>query len=152
MRHKSNPSLLSFRTHPQREYIKHFSGISPNFEPPGSCASPHGATIMREHGVKLAGHRSSLLSLLDILEATHIYCMAPGHEEAVLNLYSDAKLKGFRPSSPLTKMNSTPALISTYNPEIPDPWHGTLEYYRACAGMLEKAVVEALQEDLAPAE
>lgn len=106
---------------------------------------------MREnHGVDMTAHRSAMLSQADVLEATHIYCMAQRHHDAVLSLEQQIVSKGAPSpgSSPASEVASSHAIagdgmeksssprdavvISVFNPEIPDPWHGTMECYREC--------------------
>lgn len=137
------------------------AGLSTQFEPPGSPASAHGVSIMREHGVDMVDHRSTLLSPTDVLEATHIYCVTSHHRDAVVDLQieSNCLLQRDQQQKGIGKSTSSPAsgdvvdttrqqaLVSTFEPEIPDPWHGTTERFRACAVMLEDAVSKALLEE-----
>lgn len=119
------------------------AGVSTNYEPLGSPASAHGIAVMRQHGVDISGHRSSLLSQTDLLEATHIYCTAPYHYNAVLAIQLALKRKG---------ICQIQVAVSTLKPEVPDPWHGTMAYFQACSEMLESGVVEALERDLPSSE
>lgn len=148
---------------PQNATLLACAGTSTQYEPPGSSASAHGISIMREHGVDMVDHRSTLLSLTDVLEATHIYCVTPRHRDAVLNLQIESKCRlqqhddqqqegrGESTSSPangdVVDTTRQQATVSTFEPEIPDPWHGTMERFRACAVMLEEAVTKALLEE-----
>lgn len=124
------------------------AGTSGQYEPPGSPASAHGITIMREHGLDITGHRSAVLSTKDVLEATHIYCVAPSHRDAVLALQLAGEKEGSRASSLTAGEKKMPAKVSTFDPEIPDPWHSSMEYFRACSEMVEKAVAKALEGDM----
>lgn len=139
------------------------AGISTQYEPPGSPASAHGISIMREHGVDMVDHRSTLLSPTDVLEATHIYCVTPRHRDAVLNLqiesrrrlqhHDDQQQEGIEESTSssangdVVDTTRQQAMVSTFEPEIPDPWHGTTERFRTCAVMLEEAVTKALLDE-----
>lgn len=148
------------------------AGCSTDFEPVGSPASLHGVTIMREqYGVDISAHRSAMLSEADVLEATHIYCMSRRHHDSVLSLLrqdasSDHYFHSSRPldqppastgspSYPTPDADTTadrddaplPVAVSVFEPEIPDPWHGTLEYYRECTGMISEAVTRALERE-----
>lgn len=98
---------------------------------------------MRQHGVDISGHRSAVLSPTDLLEATHIYCMAPYHYNAVLAVQLALKRQG---------ICNLQFSASTLKPEVPDPWHGTLAYFQACSEMLESGVVEAMERDLPSSE
>lgn len=120
---------------------------------------------MREnHGVDMTAHRSIMLSKADVLEATHIYCMAQRHHDAVQSLEQQVMSNG-EPSMRLSaasiasshsvagdgkKRQSSspraPVLISVFEPEIPDPWHGTIGCYRECTDMITEAVKKALEE------
>lgn len=132
---------------------------------------------MREdHGVDLTKHRSAMLSETDVLEATHIYCMAQRHQDAVLTLKkrmaaSRSSQHGLGSSlSSLSTLSSCSNLtegaddggdgkktlpppraslvVSVFNPEVPDPWHGTIEFYRECTEMISTAVTKVLDEDI----
>lgn len=122
---------------------------------------------MREHGVDMADHRSTLLSPTDVIEATHIYCVTPRHRDAVWNLQleSDCLLQKHieqqRQQEGIGESTSSPAngdgivdisrkqqaMVYTFEPEIPDPWHGTMDRFRECEKMLEDAVNKALLEE-----
>lgn len=130
------------------------AGISTQYEPPGSPASAHGITLMREHGVDMASHHSAVLSQTDLLGATHVYCMTPRHCEAVRSLQSKQQELLTQPSlkGTGTIKNKPQALVSTFTPEIPDPWHGTMECFRECSEMLERAVTKALEENTSTPE
>ncbi|CAM9605247.1 unnamed protein product, partial [Ectocarpus fasciculatus] len=148
-------------------------GCSTDFEPVGSPASPHGVTIMREqYGVDITAHRSVMLSEADVLEATHIYCMSRRHHDSVLSLLRrdashDHDFHSSRPSDPPPESPGSPSYpapdadntadrddvpfpvaVSVFEPEVPDPWHGTMEYYRECAGMISEAVTRALEREV----
>lgn len=143
------------------------SGISTDFEPLGSPASAHGIKIMRdEHGVDMTSHRSAILSHADVFQSTHIYCMAQRHHDAVLSLErwiaadAEPSLKASHPTAngadnkrghgdgkDRSSSRASP-LVSIFEPEIPDPWHGTTECYRKCTEMIAEAVTTALEEDM----
>ncbi|CAM9607761.1 unnamed protein product [Ectocarpus sp. 13 AM-2016] len=149
-------------------------GCSTDFEPVGSPASPHGVTIMREqYGVDISAHRSAMLSEADVLEATHIYCMSRRHHDSVLSLLRrDVPIDHLHSSPPLDRPPSSraspgppsdsasdagttgergempfPVAVSVFEPEVPDPWHGTMEYYRECTGIISEAVTRALERE-----
>lgn len=150
-------------------------GCSTDFEPVGSPASPHGVTIMREqYGVDISAHRSAMVSEADVLEATHIYCMSRRHHDSVLSLLRrDASNDhDLHSSPPLNRPPSSrispgppsywapdagttaergempfPVAVSVFEPEVPDPWHGTMEYYRECTGIISEAVTRALERE-----
>lgn len=121
--------------------------------------------MQEKYGVNMTTHRSAMLSQADVLEATHIYCMAQRHHDAVLSLERQIMSNG-EPSLALpaasggsshsvagdgNKPSSSPrapVMISVFNPEIPDPWHGTIECYRECTEMITKAVKKTLEEDV----
>lgn len=132
------------------------AGISTDFEPVGSPASPHGVAIMREkHDVDMTAHCSAMLSQADVLEATHIYCMAPRHHDAVRTMLPSASVASSLSAAEGGKSGksqcSSPhdrVVASVFNPEIPDPWHGTIECYRECAERISEAVKKALEQDM----
>lgn len=131
---------------------------------------------MREnHGVDMTTHRSAMLSETDVLEATHIYCMAQRHQDAVLTLKkriaaSNSSQQSLGPSSSSSSTPSSwpnaaekadggnrkktpppsraPVVVSVFQPEVPDPWHGTIELYRECAEIISTAVKRVLDEDI----
>lgn len=102
---------------------------------------------MNKHGMDIIDHRSAVLSVTDVLEATHIYCMAPRHHQAVIDLQRMA----FKEEAPPAAQTTPATIVKIFDPEIPDPWHGTMETFRSCSEMLEKAVTKALKEDVAAA-
>ncbi|CAN0090028.1 unnamed protein product [Ectocarpus sp. 8 AP-2014] len=150
-------------------------GCSTDFEPVGSPASPYGVTIMREqYGVDISAHRSAMLSEADVLEATHIYCMSRRHHDSVLSLlrrdaYNDHDLHSSPPLGPPPSSRASPGppspsaldagttgergempfpvVVSVFEPEVPDPWHGTMEHYRECTGIISEAVTRAMERE-----
>lgn len=136
---------------------------------------------MREdHGVDMTTHRSAMLSEKDMLEATHIYCMAQRHQNAVIALKkrmeasSDAQQWLESPLTSASTLSScsdageeeeeeadaagnekktppsprAPLVVSVFQPEVPDPWHGTIEFYRECQEVIASAVKKALDEEI----
>lgn len=118
---------------------------------------------MREkHGVDMTAHRSAMLSHADVLEATHIYCMAQRHHDAVLSL--ERQVMAYGEPSPLASTASSHSAAedwknpsssprdlvvpSVFNPEIPDPWRGTIERYQECTERISEVVKKALEEDI----
>ena len=64
-------------------------------------------------------------------EADAIYCMTGGHLARLLALYPDARDK---------------AALLLEGQDIPDPWGGDLETYRAAAKVIAGAVEQRLKE------
>lgn len=105
--------------------------------------------MQQEYGVDLTGHRSALISLNELMEATHIYCMAPRHLKAILAFQREnfeQQRQREQQQQQRQKVAVEPAMVSVFEPEIPDPWHGTIQCYRECSEMLDTAVSKAMDE------
>ena len=87
---------------------------------PGDPASENAVRAIAEIGGDLCGHRSLALTTDSLFEADAVFCMNRT-QKAVLSRYIDPK-KVFVPT-----------------PEIPDPFGGDLDCYRACRDALDAA-------------
>lgn len=85
---------------------------------PGQPAAPHARTLFPE----LCDHRSQPLRAEGVEWADRIFCMTQSHWRQLLDEYPQAAPKAF--------------LVSP-DGDIPDPYGGSLEDYRACVRELE---------------
>ncbi len=97
----------------------------------GDPASEYAVQAAAEYGADLKKHRSRPLNPYIVEEADAIYCMTGGHLARLLALYPDARDK---------------ASLLLEGQDIPDPWGGDLETYRAAAKVIAGAVEQRLKE------
>eukprot|EP00735_Rhodelphis_limneticus_P007854 TRINITY_DN20537_c0_g1::TRINITY_DN20537_c0_g1_i1::g.12326::m.12326 TRINITY_DN20537_c0_g1::TRINITY_DN20537_c0_g1_i1::g.12326 ORF type:complete len:160 (+),score=13.32,sp/S0F332/PAP_GEOSE/27.56/4e-14,LMWPc/PF01451.16/2.8e-21 TRINITY_DN20537_c0_g1_i1:47-526(+) len=97
------------------------------YEPANSPASENSVIAMKNRGIDISGHRSTLLTPHDLKQANHIICVTPHHAMGVISMDPEAQHK--------THSFSTP---------IPDPWHMSLDAYESCADALMRLVPEIL--------
>ena len=79
----------------------------------GEPASDHAIETMEEHGIDIAGHRSTPLNRYALAEAELVVCMTEAHSRVLL------------------QVGVEPERLIVF--DIPDPYKGTLEDYRRCA-------------------
>lgn len=99
----------------------------------GTQASEHARTVMREAGIELETHRSTLLNEDMVRQASLILVMGRQHYRQLLQLYPAASGKTF-----LLKEFAG----MTENPEVADPYGGTLEEYRQTFKELQAAIAK----------
>lgn len=106
----------------------------------GSVASTHARSVLQENNIP-EEHRSSMLTDAEINWATYIFTMTEGHKLSVVGQYPNAADKTFT----LKEF----AGISN-NPDIVDPYGGSLEQYRdtfqELHNMIEK-VIERIKKE-----
>lgn len=92
---------------------------------PGMEASPQALKVMAELGLDLRAHRASLLTRRDVEEADLVLTMTGRHKEMVKELAPEMDGKVF-----------TLAEYAGTGTDIPDPFGGSEDVYRQCAGEL----------------
>ncbi len=94
----------------------------------GEPVSDNAAAACEEIGLDISRHRARTLSALEAETADVFFAMTPSHGYVLR-----------RAGIPQEK-------IYVANPEIPDPFGGNLETYRACRDALEEAIRAFLEE------
>lgn len=79
----------------------------------GEPASDYAVEVMKEHGIDIAGHRSTPLNRYALSEAELVVCMTEAHSRVLL------------------QVGVEPERLVVF--DIPDPYKGTLADYRRCA-------------------
>jgi len=101
---------------------------------PGDSASTGAVTVMREKGLDLSGHRSTLLTRRDVEQADLVLTMTAGHREALCRLTPQCAGK-----------IHTLAHYAGASGDVPDPFGQDDHAYRRVAAVLEELVVSALR-------
>jgi protein-tyrosine-phosphatase len=101
----------------------------------GSPVSPHAVLVAKEHGVDLAGRKSTPLTPELVEHADLILVMEPRHREQILSIVPSARER----THVVTDLAPRAGLG-----EIPDPFGGPLEDYRKHLGELSAVLAEAL--------
>jgi len=101
---------------------------------PGDNASEGAVTVMREQGIDLSDHRSSLLTKQDVADADLVLTMTAGHREALCRLLPSAAGK-----------IHTLARYAGAVGDVPDPFGRNNHIYRRVAAVLEELIPSALQ-------
>jgi protein-tyrosine-phosphatase len=105
-------------------------GLTDKYEPPNSPASPHAVDVLaKDFSLDLSPHRSSLLSSDDVNEAYLIIGVTQSHKSQVIYNFPNSLGK-----------------VHSFNANVPDPWHATLEVYSACAHLMRRLVYEILTQ------
>ncbi len=97
----------------------------------GDPASENAIRAAEEYGADLRMHRARPVNPWLVAEADAIYCMTAGHRDRLCRLYPEALDKTF---------------LLREDGDIPDPWGGDLETYRAAARVIADAVERRLPE------
>ncbi|WP_206811221.1 low molecular weight protein arginine phosphatase [Paradesulfitobacterium ferrireducens] len=93
----------------------------------GSGASQEAMTVMQERELDLSVHRSRRVSREEVAAADWVLPMTKAHELRLKALFPEYEHKIVR----LGEWSDHPR-------DVPDPWGGSVEEYRACASELEK--------------
>lgn len=101
---------------------------------PGDSASAGAVTVMREKGIDLSGHRSSLLTRQDVEDADLVLTMTSGHREVLCRIVPSCK----------DKIHTLAQYAGTFG-DVPDPFGQSDHVYRRVAVTLEELVISALQ-------
>lgn len=88
----------------------------------GEPASNYAVEVMKENGIDISSHRSAPLNRLVLSKASLAVCMTQSHADALISAGTD------------------PEKIIVFN--IPDPFGGTLQDYRACAESIKTELVK----------
>lgn len=102
---------------------------------PGDVASDGAVTVMREKGIDLSSHSSSLLTALDVEQADLVLTMTSGHRRALCRMAPQCAGKIY-----------TLAQYAGESGDVPDPFGQSEHVYRRVADVLEKLVASALQK------
>lgn len=102
---------------------------------PGDSASHRAITVLSERGIDLSGHRSSLVSPVDVENADLVLTMTAAHKDMLLRLAPKASSKIY-----------TLAEYAGSGGDIPDPFGLGEEIYRLAAGELNALIREALRK------
>ncbi len=97
----------------------------------GAAASVHAVLALREIGIDLGFHKSSLLTAEQVAWADEIGVMTRAHKVAVTSLF-----------------DVDPDKVIVLGKGVPDPFGGSLEDYRLTRDVLDKAVKEWLAPDI----
>ncbi len=101
---------------------------------PGDVASNGAVTVLRERGLDLSGHSSSLLTRRDVERADLVLAMTSGHREALCRLAPAHAGK-----------IHTLAQYAGASGDVPDPFGRDIDAYRRVAALLEELVAAALR-------
>jgi hypothetical protein len=85
---------------------------------------------MRARGFDTTQHRSVVLTAEQLLTAHAIYCVSQGHVDYILS-----------------KVGEQLSRCMSLGQNIPDPWHGPLEYYQQAADAIIPAVNALLESE-----
>ena len=96
----------------------------------GDPASENAVRAAAEYGADLTAHRARPLSPYLIEQADAVYCMTGSHLARLAHLFPETRGK-------FSLLSET---------DIPDPWGGDLEAYRAAARAIAQAVEQRLEE------
>jgi len=98
----------------------------------GDEASPRAREVMAEREIDLSGHRARLLTREMVEEADLVLTMTRQHKRALLELVPEAE----------GKVYTLKEFLAREDPDIPDPFGGSVEEYRRVAHELEEALEE----------
>ena len=112
------------RMAPEGAYSVSSAGVFARKDDP---ASEEAVAVMAEKGIDLSGHRARLLTCEMVDQADLICCMTPTHAARLLGAFPQGEEK-----------------LLVWN--IPDPFGGDDEIYRACARHLEEQVKTLLAD------
>lgn len=119
----------------QERYRVVSRGITDAYEPPGSPASEFGVAVLAQtYGLDTSAHRSALLTESEARDAHAIIGVTQSHVQAVARLFPGVESK-----------------LHSLARNVPDPWHGPVEAYQACAAAMQPLVEDVMQRLLAPA-
>ncbi|MEE2940678.1 MAG: Sua5/YciO/YrdC/YwlC family protein [Planctomycetota bacterium] len=94
---------------------------------PGSPASENSVAAMADRGIDLTQHSSRPAIDQEVQEFDRVYCLTNGHRDALLSVL---------PPDAASKVE----LIDPDGRDVPDPFGGPLEIYRATADVIEDFV------------
>jgi protein arginine phosphatase len=107
----------------------------------GSQASSHAKTVLQENNIP-EDHQSTMLTAAEINWASHIFTMTEGHKWSVVGQYPAAADKTFTIKEFAGILN---------NPDIVDPYGGSVEHYRETfkelSNVIEK-IIQRLEEEI----
>jgi protein-tyrosine-phosphatase len=101
----------------------------------GSPASENAVAVMAERGVDIAQHRARTVTGGQVAEADLILVMSREHQRLLENTWSQYRWKVRRLSEMAGKRR-----------DIQDPYGGSIEEYRACAGIIADYIDQGLEQ------
>jgi protein-tyrosine-phosphatase len=102
---------------------------------PGGPIAPLAVKALRQLDIPVPRHESRPLTPELIAQAHTIYCMTPGHRQAVLAMVPDAADR---------------TVVLDPDDDLPDPHGQPLSAYRDCADMLRAVIGRRLAEASSP--
>lgn len=99
----------------------------------GGLASEHSQEAVAERGLSLADHRSRAVTLERLAEVDRVYCMTRSHRAALVQALPPGE-------------GPTVELLSRAGEDVPDPFGGSLELYRATRDAIQRFIDERLPE------
>ena len=99
----------------------------------GGLASEHSQEAVAERGLSLADHRSRAVTLERLAEVDRVYCMTRSHRAALMQALPPGE-------------GPTVELLSRAGEDVPDPFGGSLDLYRATRDAIQRFVDERLPE------
>jgi protein-tyrosine-phosphatase len=109
-------------------------GLTDRYDPLNSPASPNAVDVLaKDFSLDLSPHRSSLLSSDEVNDAYLIIGVTQSHKSQIINNFPNSLGK-----------------VHCFNANVPDPWHATIEVYRACAHMMRPLVNVILTQLITP--
>ena len=106
-------------------------------------ASEQAVEAMREKGIDLSGHRSRPVGRKELERADLVRTMTRAHKRAVLDMAPDLSDKVFTLKEYVCREQEDEECGG--DPDIADPFGRPVEYYRACAEELERALEKLLE-------
>lgn len=97
--------------------------------PDGSPASENAVRVMQQRGVDISGHRAATVTASVMQEADVVLTMTGAHKQALQQMFPEAAGKVY-----------TLGEFVDVNIEIPDPFMGDEQVYRACADVLQRLI------------
>ncbi len=104
----------------------------------GQSASPYAVRALKELGIDLNRHRSSMLTAQLVNEADYIFGMTRGHVDAINLLYPQASEKTFL----LREFDDT---LDYFEKDVPDPIGGSYDVYLNCRDQIEQGIMSLLK-------
>ncbi|MEM9381891.1 MAG: Sua5/YciO/YrdC/YwlC family protein [Planctomycetota bacterium] len=103
------------------------------FAGPGAPASENAVAVLRERGIDLSAHASSPAIDRDVVTRDRVYCMTASHRDALLAML---------PPNAGVEID----LLDPAGRDVPDPFGGPVEVYRATADAIESFIAARLLE------
>ncbi|NDL66704.1 low molecular weight protein arginine phosphatase [Anaerotalea alkaliphila] len=96
----------------------------------GMPPSPQAVEIMKEYDIHIEKHRSKMIEYSDLSKDTLILAMTRTHQKVLETAFPEYRSQ-IRTLLPFAGGTG----------DVPDPYGGSLETYRTCAGMLQATIM-----------